>query len=264
MAETEPEALEAEGQLDLEAEDRPDFLEANFKTVEDQARAYSAARGEMKRAQEDRKRAEDFASDLAAQMEAAPPQNYQGQDQGSHPLVERMEQAMMEGDANTVLAIQAYVSEQAAQAAIARANDGRDPAAEASTAMFSMMVEKTAREIVGDDEAWAEVEEDVGEMLRENPGYLRNSSDPTVPAHDLARLVQMVRAMKGTAPTRANPEETRGFEGALRDSGLPADQRKRLAQTLSGAGARILESADDDQAYYDRVKAATPDEWTGR
>lgn len=263
---TELEAQQAAGQPGEGADDtapaRPDFLVENFTTVEDQARGYAEARREMQRAQEDRARYEQMLGEMAQELTAR--ESAPAEPMGEDPLVARMQQALDEGDAQAVLALNVYAAQQVVEKSVKDAQAaqwGPD-----QTGMFAAMVEQTAMQAYGDPEEFVALKEEWGPLLRQRPYLLPDTRDVREAAEALLFVVNSVKARKGTAGATppGNPEVGEIFGTLTGEAGIDDHQAKRLAQSLHGAGVRqAAPQADDNSSYWERVVNSETGNWRG-
>ena len=258
MAETpEPEALEESGQPQ-DQPSRPEYLMDNFATVEDQARAYREARLEMQAAHRDRAQQEQLLMQMAGELEARTAQAVQA---SGDPLLDRYSEAVEEGDAQTMLAIHAYVAEQAAAKHAAQAQ--RQQMGPDQVGMFAAMVEQQARQRFGDDQLWEDLKPEIGQLILERPYLLPNTGDPNTATDAMLFLADIARQRKTGAPSTGQPPPQESVLPHLREAGLDEYHAKRLAQSMHGAGVRPSAPQDDDTSYWDRVKGADSGGWKG-
>jgi hypothetical protein len=209
------------------AESRPEWLPENFKSGEDFARSY----------QELQRKLTEQGNALAQlqQQYAEPEPQYQPEQAPTPPgygqddLANAYGEAIEAGDYNRAMQINAYISAQAAQMAMApyiqQQQQALQPIQQAQSQQNAeLAVQLVAREIPD----FNEYKDRVGEYIQQRPGLL-NALDPSNPyqaSEVLKDAYNLVRAQEWQAQQQAQAHQA-----------VTADQAKRAAQTISGSSA---------------------------
>lgn len=255
-------------------EQHPDWLLADkYKSVEEQAKAYpeantrlQAALADVNRERQERERLEQQLSDFTELMQEqrAPAQQQQGfgnNDWEQHPLVVAYQQALDNGDATRALAVQTQLMdgllEQRLQAMQAQQQDTAPKGARLDPFHIQQLHERVASGFKqGDEEQDQKLRDDALGLLsadpvlsnalkaiEENPNAMIGDLEPIVSnAYALAQAKQLQAGQQSLAQQQAAQENAR--------------QRKLEQESLSGTGPTRVAPKSEQDAAWDRIKAA--------
>lgn len=209
-----------------EEDNRPEWLDQKFESVEAQAKAYSEAQREMSRAQERQRQSESKIEELAARFDELSSQQQQQPDQNlsNLNLLQQYEQAVENGDYLTQFGILSYVNQQETARQIEELKQTYQPQStsqDANSQMFAMMAEQQVAAKYGDE--WETLKPAVGQLLSEHPHLLPDTEDLTQTVNALSLIADMARAQQGAQAQ------------AQQDAGR---HQKLMAQTMSGTTGR--------------------------
>lgn len=244
MSQQEPEPTPREGVDD--GEGRPEWLQPNFSSAEDQAKAYSESRKEMDRlrSQLDEERGQ-FASALerieAVQTQPAPAA---GLDPQTNQLLSQFQQAVDGGDAAAQLAITLGLQQQMMDQAL----DTRFKALEPKMGEQAQADRDIAFQIATDrvekqyGERWADLKEPVQAWLREHQSWLPTQNSPEA-------FETVIREAARTIENNNAAEKLAAIE---------SDRAAKIsAATSAGSGqGRFPTVTDDKKQAWEEVKGS--------
>lgn len=219
IPEPEPSATEEDA--------RPEWLDSKFESVEAQAKAYHDAQRAMSQSVERQRQTEQRLEELAAQINAQPEPQPQQQGFGQDALMQHYQEALENGDAFSLMGINAYLAQQSAEQVfkdrlaefeqrLPQQNDDQN------AQLFAVLVEQQAAARYGDD--WDNLKLEVGEELARRPYLLPDNGDLGETVDALSLVADAVRARRGATA-----------QSAAQDAGR---QAKLMAQGVSGSAGR--------------------------
>jgi hypothetical protein len=227
--------------------ERPAWLPSKFADERQFAESYTELERKLEGYARDKEEAEAYAQAMAEQLEYQQEQQ-QAQampQQQQNPLVSQWEQAAMMDDAQTQLALTAFVASQIADQKIAAAQP-QQPAGidEAQAGVFARVVDQDVRAAYEAkyNEPWSELRQNVGDFLASNQHWLADVQTPDQAVERIAQAADFVRSQMDRSPEQTgNPSRANA-------------QQKYLGQTLQGHGVRAQAAKDAASELVERMK----------
>lgn len=209
-------AEEVEQQGGGGTQERPDWLPEKFKSEQELVESYTQLENRLREQGTQIGELEQTIEKLV-ESEFDAPQEQQGPQLDPLTLMDQYEEALINGDARTAMAIQIGLAQAAARDAIGPLAErlNIEPNTNVQDRMFAKLAEEATREKIGPD--YEEIRKDVAQVLSENPHLMPDTDDPAEVANAIALVADAVRHQKGTG--QSSDEDT---------------QRKLAARTLRG------------------------------
>ncbi len=228
-----------EGEEEVVAEqERPDWLDPKFKSVEDQARAFNEAEREKGRLSTEIGGLRSEMDELTAYVENLPAQQPQNGDLGQNPLVAQYSRAFEEGDVATMLAVQAEIA-RAAAAQSAPAVPEQD------YGMLTAFAENQIRQANPD---YDQYRSQTVEILQRNPQLIPDGATLDTVQNGILMALNAARGEAALTQQQAQAERDRATE--------QAQDAKRQAQTVPGGGSRPQRMDGEGGDIWERIKNA--------
>ena len=228
---------------------RPAWLPDNFESPEELARSYGELRSRFTQETQARAEAEAYAAQLEETMQAPEPtaDPYQAMGMQS-PLIAQYQNAIESGDAQTQLAMTAYIANQIAEQKLAEqaAKQPQGPD-QSQVELFALFADQMARDSYETKygESWDSVRTDAAELLQTMPDLVPDGLTATQAAQRLMFAAEHVRGNR-----------TLTGQGAPDNQQPPARPNNRLlSQTLHGAGTPPP-ATETDEDHWNAIKSA--------
>ena len=224
--------------------DRPDWLPNKFKDVPTFVEAYGNLERLIESHVKAKEEAEEYAQAMAEQMELAEQRQYQPQQETyENPLISQYEQAVMDGDIRTQLALQTYMASQLIDQRLQQQNQVDPEQVNAQAGIFARVVDQDVQAAYEEkyNEPWSQVKTHVGDFLAENMHWLEGVNTPEEAARRIGQAADFVRSQSDQSQEQTgNPQRP--------------NAQKYLGQTLQGQGARTQASQDAAVDLVERMK----------